>query len=255
MRRLAEIAASLGLVVLLFAAWEIACRALEVPSYRLPPPSLVFQSIATDLPALALATWYTLSRALIALAFCSVTATAIALLVGASPLLERAVRPVAIAVQVTPIIAIAPIVVIWTGVDNTELAIIILAAAVAFFPVFSGALTGLKSADPDLERLFDLYGARRWQRLFRLRLPAAVPFMLEGHKVAAGQAVIGAVVAEFVAKAGSSQGLAWRIVLSANNLQTPRMFAGLFALVIMGFVLYGALVLFERGALRWWRGR
>ena len=255
MRRIAEIAASSVLVIVLFTVWEIACRVLEVPSYRLPPPSMVAQAIVTDLPSLGLATWYTLSRALIALAFCSVTATAIALLVGASPLLERAVRPVAIAVQVTPIIAIAPIVVIWTGVDNTELAIIILAAAVAFFPVFSGALTGLKSADPDLERLFDLYGARRWQRLFRLRLPAAVPFMLEGHKVAAGQAVIGAVVAEFVAKAGSSQGLAWRIVLSANNLQTPRMFAGLFALIIMGGLLYAALQLFERSALHWWRGR
>jgi NitT/TauT family transport system permease protein len=255
MKRLADIGASLGLLALLIIAWEIACRTLAIPHYLLPPPSAVAVAAASDAPALLLSTWHTLSRALIALAFCSVTATGLALLVGASPLLERAVQPVAVAVQVTPIIAIAPLVVIWTGVENTELAIIILAGAVAFFPVFSGALTGLKSADPDLERLFDLYGAGRWQRLFRLRLPAATPFMLEGHKVAAGQAVIGVVVAEFVAKAGSSQGLAWRILISANNLQMPRMFAGLFALILMGAGLYASLQLLERSVLRWQRGR
>lgn len=255
MNRFAHIGASLGLILLLFLAWELACRVLAIPQYLLPAPSEVMRAAAQDAPSLLIAAWHTLSRALMALLVCSIVATGLALLVGASPLLERAVQPVAVAVQVTPIIAIAPLVVIWTGVENTGLAIIILAAAVAFFPIFSGALTGLKSADPDLERLFDLYSAGRWQRLFRLRLPAAVPFMLEGHKVAGGQAVIGAVVAEFVAKAGSSQGLAWRILISANNLQMPRMFAGLFALILMGAALYGLLQLLEKWTLRWQRGR
>jgi NitT/TauT family transport system permease protein len=255
MRRVLDLFASGALIAALLVAWEVACRVLAVPVYVLPPPSQVAMAVAGDAPGLALAAWRTLSRALLALAFCSVTATALALLVALSPLLERAVKPLAVAVQVTPIIAIAPLVVIWTGIENTERAIVILAAVVAFFPVFSGALTGLKSADPDLERLFDLYGAGRLQRLLRLRLPAAVPFMLEGHKVAAGQALIGAVFAEFVAKAGSSQGLAWRILLSASNLQMPRMFAGLFALILMGGLLYAGLQVFERSALRWWRGR
>ncbi len=255
MKHLSGIAASGGLILLLFLAWEIACRALAVPVYILPPPSAVAAAAVSDLPSLLAAAWITLSRALIALAFCSVAATGLALLVSPSPLLERATKPLAVTIQVTPIIAIAPLVVIWTGLEHTERAIVILAAIVAFFPVFSGALTGLKSADPDLERLFDLYGAGPWQRLFRLRLPAAVPFMLEGHKVAAGQAVIGAVVAEFVARTGSSQGLAWRILLAGNNLQMPRMFAALFALIVMGAVLYAALQLIERFVLAWWRGR
>jgi NitT/TauT family transport system permease protein len=121
--------------------------------------------------------------------------------------------------------------------------------------VFSGTLTGLKSADPDLERLFDLYGATRWQRLFRLRLPAAVPYLLEGEKVAAGQAVIGAVVAEFVARSGSAQGLAWRILEAGNRLETARMFAALFVLAVMGGVLYAVLQALEKAALVWRNGR
>jgi NitT/TauT family transport system permease protein len=105
-----------------------------------------------------------------------------------------------------------------------------------------------------LERLFDLYGATRWQRLTRLRLPAATPFLLEGHKVAAGLAVIGAVVAEFVAGSGGAQGLAWRILEAGNRLQTDRMFAALAALAGLGLVLHGALQLLERRLLAWWSG-
>jgi len=251
----AGIVASTALILGLIVLWEIACRTLHFPAYVLPPPSAVAKAIAADLPGLASAAWITLSRALLALAVCSVTATAIALVIATSPLLERAVKPVAVAVQVTPIIAIAPLVVIWTGLEHTERAIVILAAVVAFFPVFSGALTGLKSADPDLERLFDLYGANRWQRLFRLRLPAAVPFMLEGHKVAAGQAVIGAVVAEFVAGSGGAQGLAWRILEASNRLQTARMFAALVVLGLLGALLHALLEIVERAGLKWWRGR
>eukprot|EP01035_Chromulina_nebulosa_P034338 gene34338-46058_t len=129
------------------------------------------------------------------------------------------------------------------------------AVLVAFFPIFSGALTGLKAVDPDLERLFDLYGATRWQKLTRLRLPTAVPFLLEGHKVAAGLAVVGAVVAEFGAGSGGSQGLAWRILEASNRLQTAKAFAALFVLAVMGAGLYAILQVAERRALVWWRGR
>jgi NitT/TauT family transport system permease protein len=130
-----------------------------------------------------------------------------------------------------------------------------LAAAVAFFPIFSGAVTGLKSADPDLERLFDLYGATRMQKLIRLRLPAAAPFLLEGHKVAAGLAVIGAVVAEFVSGSGGSQGLAWRLLEAANRLQTAKMFAALVVLGVIGVCAHAAFSALETWALRKWRGR
>ena len=126
---------------------------------------------------------------------------------------------------------------------------------VAFFPIFSGALTGLKSTDPDLERLFDLYGATRWQKLRRLRIPSATPFVLEGHKVAGGLAVIGAVVAEFVAGSGGSQGLAWRILESSNRLQTAKTFAAVIVLSMMGALLHAVLQASEQAILRRFRGR
>ena len=144
---------------------------------------------------------------------------------------------------------------LFRSLDHPQRGVVGLAAVVAFFPIFSGALTGLKGADPDLERLFDLYGASRLQRLFRLRLPAAVPFVLEGHKVAAGLAVVGAVVAEFVAGSGGAQGLAWRILEASNRLQTAKMFAALLVLALMGVGLYALLQGAERLILRRWRGR
>ena len=255
MKRLIAAAAPVLLIALLLAVWELACRSSGVPSYVLPAPSQIAAAAASDAPTLLASAWTTLAMALTALAVVSVLGTGLALILAASPLLERAVKPIAIGFQVTPIVAIAPLAVIWAGLDHSERAIVGLAAIVAFFPVFSGALTGLKSADPDLERLFDLYGARRAQRLFRLRLPAAVPYILEGHKVAAGQALIGAVVAEFVARTGASQGLAWRILEAGTKLETPRLFAALLALALMGGLLFALLQMLEKAALRWWRGR
>ncbi len=255
MRRALEFLAPAATILLLLGVWEVACRAMRVPVYLLPGPSQIIRAAAADLPVLAMSAGNTLIMALSALVIASALATSLALALGASPLLERAVKPIAIGFQVTPIVAIAPLAVIWAGLEHSERAIVGLAAIVAFFPVFSGTLTGLKSADPDLERLFDLYGARRWQRLFRLRVPAAVPYILEGHKVAAGQALIGGVVAEFVARTGQSQGLAWRILEASHNLETPRLFAALFTLAVMGGLLFAVLQGLEAVALRWWRGR
>lgn len=247
--------APLALVAVLLAGWELACRALEVPAYFLPTPSAIGQALASDWPALLASAWATLRMALMALVAASLIAQAVALAVALSPIVERAVRPLAVVLQVTPVVAIAPLVLIWAGIDHPTRAIVALAAVVAFFPIFSGAVTGLKAADPDLERLFDLYGAGRVQRLARLRLPSAVPYLLEGHKVAAGLAVIGAVVAEFVAGSGGAQGLAWRILEAGNRLQTARMFAALVVLGVLGAVLHAALEAAERAGLKWWRGR
>ncbi len=255
MSRLVDALAPLALIFALLAGWEIACRVLDVPAYFLPTPSAVITSLWTDAPTLLISAGNTLAMALAALILASLAAQLLALLVALSPILERAVKPLAVVLQVTPVVAIAPLVVIWAGIDHPERAIIALAAVVAFFPIFSGAVTGLKAADPDLERLFDLYGAGRLKRLLRLRLPSAVPFLLEGHKVAAGLALIGAVVAEFVAGSGGAQGLAWRILEAGNRLQTARMFAALVVLGLMGAVLYAGLARLERSGLRWWRGR
>ena len=255
MKRLTAIAAPVVLVAILLAGWEIACRALNVPAYFLPAPSAIGQSLAENAPLLLASAWRTLEMALLALVTASVLACALALITATSRTLERAIQPLAVVLQVTPVVAIAPLVVIWAGLDHPERAVVALAAVVAFFPIFSGALTGLKAADPDLERLFDLYGATPSQKLARLRLPSAVPFLLEGHKVAAGLAIIGAVVAEFVAGSGGAQGLAWRILEAGNRLQTAKMFAALAVLGVLAALLNGSVQLIERRALAWWRGR
>jgi NitT/TauT family transport system permease protein len=253
--RLVNLLAPIALVVLLLGGWEAACRLAHVPAYFLPAPSAIIAALATDAPALLGSAWNTLAMALLALAAASLFACSLALAVALGPVVERAVRPLAVVLQVTPIVAVAPLVVIWAGIDHPERAIVALAAVVAFFPIFSGAVTGLRAADPDLERLLDLYGATRGQRLWRLRLPSAVPYLLEGHRVAAGQAVIGAVVAEFVAGSGGAQGLAWRILEAGNRLQTARMFAALVVLGVLGAVLHAILDRLERAGLRRWRGR
>lgn len=247
--------APLALTALLLATWEIACRALEVPLYFLPPPSAVAVALAENLPTLVAASWRTLSTAVLALLIASVVGQALAVATALSPLVDRAIRPLASVVQVTPVVAIAPLLLIWAGLDHPGRALVALAVLVAFFPIFSGAAAGLRSADPDLERLFTLYGAGRWQRVMRLRLPAAVPFVLEGHKVGAGLALIGAVVAEFSAGSGRVQGLAWQMLDAGNKLQTARMIAALVVLGVMGVVLHAVLEAIERAGLKWWRGR
>jgi len=255
MNRLHHGLAPLVLVAAILAVWEITVRVLATPDYLLPAPSAVVIALIDNAPILFASAATTLGMALSALIIASLVALALALAVALSPWLESAVRPLAVVLQVTPIVAIAPLVNIWAGLDHPQRAVIGLAALVAFFPIFSGAITGLKAIDPDLERLFKLYGATRLQTLRRLRLPSALPFLLEGHKVAAGLAVIGAVVAEFVSGSGGSQGLAWRLLEAANRLQTAKMFAALLLLGLMGAAAHALFQALETWALRRWRGR
>lgn len=234
------------LIVALLALWEIACRALHVPAYFLPTPGAVAVALIERAPVLASSALETFRMAIQALAVATLLGGGLALAVSLNRTAEQAVRPLAVALQVTPVVAIAPLVVIWAGLDHPDRAVIALAAAVAFFPLFSGVLTGLRSADPDLERLFDLYGASPLQRLWRLRIPAALPFALEGLRVASGLAVIGAVVAEFVSGSGAGQGLAWRLLEAGNRLRTADMLAALVWLMLMGLALHALVGWVER---------
>ena len=254
-RRLLSAAAPLLLIVALLAIWEVACRALHIPEYLLPTPSAVAAALWENAWPLAISAGRTLAMALEALVAAALFAWTLALAVSVSRTLDRAVRPLAVGLQVTPVVAIAPLFVIWAGVDHPGRAIIALAAIVAFFPIFSGTVRGLASPDLDLERLFDLYGANPAQKLLRLRLPSALPFIVEGAKVASGLAIIGAVVAEFVAGSGGAQGLAWRILEAGNRLQTAKMFAAILALAVMAAGVNLVFQALERRALRWWRGR
>lgn len=255
MRRLADIAAPVLFISALLGLWEWACIGLHVPTYFLPAPSAIAKAIFANAPALLRSATNTLGIAILSLALASLVATTIAFLVALNRTLERAIQPIAVALQVTPIIAIAPQVVIWSGIDNPLRAVVALAAIVAFFPIFSGAVKGLQSADPDLVRLFDLYGATPLQRLFRLNIPSAVPFMIQGHKVASGLAIIGSVVGEWSAGGGATKGLAWGILEASNRFQTAKAFANLVVLAVLAVALYGLLGLLERRADRWWRGR
>ncbi len=255
MRRLAGAAAPVALVGALLAIWEIACRILHTPEYLLPAPSAIALALAVNAGPLAVSAGRTLAMALEALLAAGAFAGVLALGVSLSRTLDRAIRPLAVALQVTPVVAIAPLFVIWAGVDHPGRAIVALAAIVAFFPIFSGAVRGLGSPDPDLVRLFELYEATPAQTLLRLRLPSAIPFIVEGAKVASGLAIIGAVVAEFVAGSGGAQGLAWRILEAGNRLQTAKMFAAILTLALMAAVVHVLFQALERRALIWWRGR
>lgn len=243
------------LILALLIGWETLVRVLSIPSYVLPPPSAVVLALIERAPVLAGSALQTFWMALQALAMAAVLGGGLAVAISLSPLAERAVRPLAVTLQVTPIVAIAPLVLIWAGLDHADRAVVILAAAVAFYPLFSGVLTGLKSADPDLERLFDLYRATPIQRLTRLRLPAALPSALEGLRVATGLSVIGAVVAEFVSGSGATQGLAWRLLEAGNRLRTAELLAALVCLAALGLALNAAVEAIERALLNRRLGR
>ncbi|HEY3814978.1 MAG TPA: ABC transporter permease [Caulobacteraceae bacterium] len=255
MRRLIDIAAPLVLIAVLLGLWQAACTAFDVPAFFLPKPTDVVAALIARWPVLLQSAWNTFVMALLALVFASATACAFALGSALNGLFERAVRPIALTLQVTPVMALAPLFQVWAGLDHAMRAVVGLAAIIAFFPIFSGVLTGLKSADPDLERLFDLYQATPLQRLFKLRLPSSIPFVIEGHRVGLGLSIVGAVVAEFVAGSGQTQGLAWRIVEAQHRLQIADMIAALVVLVAMALALNLLLSIFERKALQRWGKR
>jgi NitT/TauT family transport system permease protein len=238
--------------VLVLAAWEFSVRRLQVPVFVLPPPSLVARSFVESFPILMSALWVTVQMTLAAFLASFVGGLALAVLFSQSRLIERSLLPYAIVLQVTPIVSIAPLIVIWVGFDHVERAVFILATIVAFFPILSNASLGLRSVDPGLEDLFRLYRATRWQRLFLLQLPSAVPALLAGARISAGLALIGSVVAEFAAGSGEATGLAWRIAESGQRLEIPRMFAGLLLLSLTGLALNAAIARVEYLLLRRW---
>jgi NitT/TauT family transport system permease protein len=255
MRRALLILAPLAFVGALLATWQAACVLLNVPSYFLPTPLAIATALAANAGTLFASAWITLSTALAAFAIVGVIANLAALAASAAEVVESGFRPVAVMLQVTPIMALAPLFTVWAGVEHPDRAVIALACVAAFFPIYSGALAGLRSADPELERLFDLYEASAWQRITRLRIPSAIPLALEGYKVGLGLALVGAVVGEMMAGGGGDEGLAWRILEASHLMQMDRSFAAVAALGLIAGALHLGYQLVERRALAWWRGR
>jgi len=247
-----KILAPLVFGLLFLAAWEAAVRIGEIPRYILPGPLVVAEALWTDGASLSASLLITLRITLAALAAATVIGGAIALLFAYSRVLEISLFPYAVILQVTPIVAIAPLIIIWLR-DNTFLALLLCAWIVAFFPIVSNTTLGLNSADRNLVELFRLYGASGWQTLWRLRLPSALPYFLAGLRISGGLALIGAIVAEFVAGTGGAEtGLASRIFEAGYRLQIPRMFAALVLLSLTGIAIYGVLSLLSWLLLRRW---
>lgn len=239
-----------GLLFLL--GWEGAVRAWQVPVFVLPPPSAVALALWNDSGLLLQSSWITLIVTVQAFLLALVSGVGLAVLFKQSRALEAALYPYAVILQVTPIVAIAPLVVIWVGYERVNLSLLILAWIVAFFPVLSNSSVGLAAVDPNLRDLFRLYGASRWQVLWRLQLPSALPYILAGARISGGLALIGAVVAEFVAGSGTATGLAWRVIEAGNRLNMPRLFAALTLLSVLGILIFAILTWVQRRLLRHW---
>ena len=246
-----RIAAPLAVGAVLLGLWEAVVRFEDIPVYILPGPLAIGQALATDGPSLLGSLLVTLRVTLAALAAAAVLGGAIALLFSLSRLLEISLFPYAVILQVTPIVAIAPLIIIW--VQQPFLALLVCAWIVAFFPIVSNTTVGLNSADRNLLALFRLYGASPAQTLRYLRLPTALPYFLAGLRISGGLALIGAVVAEFVAGTGGAEtGLAFRILEAGYRLEIPRLFAALFLLSAAGITIYLAIDFLSRLLLRHW---
>ncbi len=252
MTRLAARVAPLLVAALVLLGWEILVRVNDLPPYILPAPSAIGASLWTDRAILALSLYVTLKITFAALLTSAVAGLGLAVLFRQSRWIEHSLYPYAVILQVTPIVAIAPLILIY--VEDPFMVMLVCATIVAFFPVLSNAMLGLRSVDPGLEDLFRLQGASRWQILWLLQLPSALPYYLGGLRIAGGLALIGAVVAEFVSSttAGGATGLAWRIIEAGQRLNVPRMFAALALIAVAGIAIFGLLSLASRLILRRW---
>ncbi|WP_375513731.1 ABC transporter permease [uncultured Nostoc sp.] len=228
-----------GIIALLL--WDIFVRITHLPPYILPGPLLVFKTLITDWRELFASLLITLQITVVAFIAAAISGLLMAILFTQSKWIERSLFPYAVILQTTPIVAIAPLIILWLK-NNTFAALVVCAWIVAFFPIVSNTTLGLNSVDRNLLNLFQLYKASRWQTLLYLRLPSAMPYFLGGLKISGGLALIGAVVAEFVAGTGGAKsGIAYRILISSYNLQIPRMFAALFLTTGLGVLIFISL--------------
>lgn len=238
-----------GLIVLL--AWQAACIAFEVPAYLVPSPLAVASTLITDWSLLAGSLMVTLKITVLAFLLAIMLGTTAAFLFVQSRVIEASLFPYAILLQVTPVVAIAPLIIIW--VKEPTLALVICATMVAVFPILSNTVLGLRSVNPGLLNLFRLNRASRWDTLVRLRIPSALPCFFGGLRISCGLALIGAVVAEFVAgTGGTGAGLAYQILQAGFGLNIPRLFAALVLITLTGIVLFALMAIVSRVALSHW---
>lgn len=232
--------------------WEAVVRIASLPPYLLPGPLLVFTTLVQEGSQLFPSLLITLQITFVAFVAATLSGLLVAVLFTQSKWIERSFFPYAVILQTTPIVAIAPLIIIWLR-NNTFAALVVCAWIVAFFPIVSNTTLGLNSVDRHLSDLFQLYKASRWQSLLYLRLPSALPYFLGGLRISGGLALIGAVVAEFVAGTGGTRsGIAYQILMSSYNLQIPRMFAALFLTTVSGVMIFVLLTVLSDRLLHNW---
>jgi NitT/TauT family transport system permease protein len=232
-------------------AWEGLVRFFEVPAYLIPAPSRIIATMAENGPDLLSALWFTVKLTLLSLLLATVGGVLLGSVFALSRTVEATFFPFAVVLQVTPIIAIAPLILVY--VSNTFAALLICAWIVAFFPILSNTVIGLRSADHNLRDLFKLYKASRWQMLRFLLVPSALPYFMAGLRIAGGLALIGAVVAEFVAgTSGQNTGLASRIIEATYRNEIPLSFAALFLVSAFGILIFLATSALSRRVLGNW---
>jgi len=248
--RALSIALPFAVLALVVLAWHLLVRQFAIPPFVLPGPELVFNTLFADAGLLWHSLLVTLTTTFEGFVLAAIGGIGLAILFSQSRLIEYSLYPYAVILQVTPVVAIAPLLLIYLP---QPLAVLACAWIVAFFPVLANTTLGLASVDHNLIALFELYKASRWQMLWQLKLPAALPQMLAGLRIAGGLALIGAVVAEIAAgSAGAGSGLAYRIAESGYRLNIPRMFAALLLLSLAGVAIYFALSLVNYLCLRRW---
>jgi NitT/TauT family transport system permease protein len=235
----------------LLGLWQGLVVMLDVPAYLVPSPWRVAQVLVLDAAMLFTALAVTLKITLLAFACATVLGVGVAFAFVQSRVLEAALFPYAVLLQVTPIVAIAPLVIIW--VKDPTVSLVICATLVALFPIIANTTLGLRSVNPGLLSYFQLQRATRWQTLLRLRIPSALPYFFGGLRISSGLALIGAVVAEFVAgTGGTGSGLAYQILQAGYQLNIPRMFAALLLITLTGVGLFAAMAGLSRWALGSW---
>ncbi|HMK70360.1 MAG TPA: ABC transporter permease [Xanthobacteraceae bacterium] len=248
--RVLRIALPVVVLALVLAVWELVVRIEDIPPYVLPAPSLVLDTLVADRVLLTQSLLVTLATTFKGFLLAAFGGIGLAVAFNQSRYVEHSLYPFAVILQVTPVIAIAPLLLVYL---QQESAVLVCAWIVAFFPVLANTTLGLNSVDRNLADLFSLYGASRGQRLWRLKLPSALPYMLGGLRIAGGLSLIGAVAAEIAAgSAGAGSGLAFRISESQYRLNIPRMFAALVLLSLAGIVIFYLLSLINYLALRRW---
>jgi NitT/TauT family transport system permease protein len=237
--------------IVLLTAWQALVSGLDLPPYLVPSPILMMKTLFTDRAALGGALLVTIKVTVLAFAAATVVGVLISFAFVQSRSIETALFPYAVLLQVTPIVAVAPLIIIW--IKDPTASMVICAALVALFPVIANTTLGLRSVDPDLQSYFQLNRASRTQTLLRLRIPSALPYFFGGLRISSGLALIGAVVAEFVAgTGGSGAGLAYQIMQSGFQLNIPRMFAALLLISLTGMALFVAMAWLSRAALGSW---